>query len=372
MNNSSPVRLPQLDVLRFLAIFLVIGNHLPMCPPETNIVFYKIFEAWNLGGWIGVDLFFVLSGFLVSGLLFREYQKTQTIDFKQFLIRRGFKIYPPFWALIIITSLVTAFITRDFYRKGMLGEALFLQNYFSYFWEHTWSLAVEEHFYLLLCLVFFILLRFKKTPFNAIPNIFIFLAIACLAMRQATAIFGVYQYGTIIEPTHLRLDSLFFGVLISYLWHFRNLSENAYLIEYKTFIGIIGVICLLPAFFFKMSSHVWIGVFGVTFFYLGSGLLLLAFLKSDFSKNRFLPVLAAIGTYSYSIYLWNMPLQIWLDKFLKYEFGEYNWQIFAVTCFFGTFAVGIGMSKLVEYPMLKIRDRFFPAKNSAIINLPIS
>ena len=73
-----------LDVLRCVAVLLVVGYHMP---------YYRL---WGRIGWIGVDLFFVLSGFLISGLLFREFRDTGSIDVKRFLIRRGLKIYPSF------------------------------------------------------------------------------------------------------------------------------------------------------------------------------------------------------------------------------------------------------------------------------------
>ena len=68
-------RLVALDVLRAVAILLVLGRHMLPCPPETSVWANKLTNIWINGGWIGVDLFFVLSGFLVSGLLFQEYQK---------------------------------------------------------------------------------------------------------------------------------------------------------------------------------------------------------------------------------------------------------------------------------------------------------
>jgi len=73
-----------LDMLRGVAVLLVLGRHMDGA------------GIWSSAGWCGVDLFFVLSGFLISGLLFTEFKKTGTIDVKRFWIRRGFKIYPAF------------------------------------------------------------------------------------------------------------------------------------------------------------------------------------------------------------------------------------------------------------------------------------
>src|SRR2546421_10087759 len=99
-------RLKQIDILRAFAVLLVLGRHMEPCPPEASAILHQFTTIWHEGGWIGVDLFFVLSGFLVSGLLFREYEKYQELRIGRFLIRRGFKIYPPFWLLIGATVIV--------------------------------------------------------------------------------------------------------------------------------------------------------------------------------------------------------------------------------------------------------------------------
>ncbi len=330
----------------------------------------KITAFWWRGGWIGVDLFFVLSGFLISGLLFREYQKTGELDLKRFLIRRGFKIYPAFWALIIATYLVSVFYDIGFYGLGLVGELLFIQNYAPNLWEHTWTLAVEEHFYIGLCVLFYFLIRKGKNadenPFSSVPKIFAFLAIACLLMRFLTVYFFSFQYGRIIEPTHLRLDSLFFGVFISYLWHFRALSENEFLNRRKFSIGFAGLLLLLPAFIFDLKTNDWLGVIGLTMFYSGSGFIMLAALRSDFSHIPFSKTIAYLGTFSYSIYLWNLPAQLWISEAFNNLTGNENWYLYFCVYSAATLILGVGMSKLVEYPILKIRNRHFPTLSPSL------
>lgn len=369
--TNSPQRLPQLDLLRAVAVLLVVGNHMTVCPPETNFYLYEFTRAWNRGGWIGVDLFFVLSGFLISGLLFREYQKSGDLDIRRFLIRRGFKIYPAFWVLIAFTCLVAVFFQTNYSRRGLIGELLFLQNYVANLWEHTWTLAVEEHFYIGLCVLFFALLKFRKgatkNPFAVVPKIFALLAVACLLLRLLTEAVLPFGYERNIEPTHLRLDALFFGVLISYWWHFENLAENRFVKRYKFSIGLVGVILLSPAFIFDLNTHVWIGAVGLTMFYLGSGMLLVFALKSDFSKIPAANFVAYVGTFSYSIYLWNAPVQDWLSKAVMNFTGNDNWFFYAGFYLSATFIIGIGMAKLIEYPILRIRNRYFPSSVPPIL-----
>jgi len=369
MNTISPqARLPQLDFLRAVAIILIIGNHSSICPPEVNLFFNKITTVWYRGGWAGVDLFFVLSGFLVSGLLFNEYRKRGDINLKRFLIRRGFKIYPAFWLLIVITLAVTVLNGEAIYRGGFVSELLFIQNYHPGIWQHNWSLAVEEHFYIFLTFLFFIFLivgrRTGRASFDFIPKLFFSIAAVCLLFRFITAAYVPFSYEVNIEQTHLRIDSLFFGVYLSYLWNLRGLAESEFLKNNKTLIGLSGIACFLPVFVFELNDTAWMFTIGLTMLYLGGGFLMLALLKSDFKGNVILHRVADIGKYSYSIYLWNLPVHFWLMKYTN--LAAENWFLYAFLYWSGTFILGIGTAKLVEYPVLRLRDKIMPSQVSAL------
>ena len=130
----------------------------------------------------GVDLFFVLSGFLISRLLFAEYKSTRALSLKRFWIRRGFKIYPAFYAFLIVTTVFV--LAERFPMKLFFGEIFFLQNYLPHIFTHTWSLAVEEHFYIALPLLLLLLIRLSlnsENPFRALPLISVIFSIGCLA-----------------------------------------------------------------------------------------------------------------------------------------------------------------------------------------------
>src|SRR5687768_12956005 len=118
-----------LDVLRGAAVLLVLGRHL--WPIEDGPEWFRQLTAlWYRGGWVGVDLFFVLSGFLVSGLVFREYQRGGSFSAGRFLARRAFKIYPAFYVLILVTLLVERFTDHPpVTRRTLFAELLFVQNY---------------------------------------------------------------------------------------------------------------------------------------------------------------------------------------------------------------------------------------------------
>src|SRR5438876_4889931 len=115
------MRVVQLDALRAIAVLLVLGHHMPACPRDLNYPLALFTEQWKQCGWAGVDLFFVLSGFLVSGLLFREYQKYGTIKLPRFLARRGLKIYPAFYVLLLTTIAVYVVTGRTLERGAVLA-----------------------------------------------------------------------------------------------------------------------------------------------------------------------------------------------------------------------------------------------------------
>ena len=102
MNNRNPA----LDFLSFVAILLVLFRHLII---NGNGLPARVAFVLKTGGWVGVDLFFVLSGFLVSGLIFKEYDTYGTFDPWRFLIRRGFKIYPTLYLFLGLTWGLTYF-----------------------------------------------------------------------------------------------------------------------------------------------------------------------------------------------------------------------------------------------------------------------
>ena len=128
----APKRVFELDVLRGVAILLVMGVHVPAYPIWSTV-----------GGW-GVDLFFVLSGFLISNLLFTEYRTNGSIRLGRFFARRALKLYPSFYLLIAVTLAYCFFWKVPVIGQELLGEMILTQNYIGSIWGHTWSLAEPE------------------------------------------------------------------------------------------------------------------------------------------------------------------------------------------------------------------------------------
>ena len=229
---------------------------------------------------------------------------------RRFLIRRAFKIYPAFWVLLIFTISIKIIFKQPISIKAFVSELFFIQNYLGGLWNHTWSLAIEEHFYLGIAFLFaFATLQEKR--FLQIPKIFILLAITCFAFRLLNPLlFPQYSHRAYLYGTHIRVDSLFFGVLLSYWVHYKSLLGKVRYIP-SVILIICGLALLSPAFLFALELHKWVSIVGVIFFYLGSGFLLIAFLRLETSSLNILRCLGTLGANSYSIYLWHMPANTW-------------------------------------------------------------
>lgn len=332
-----------LDVLRGVAILLVLVRHFnyPLMPMQHI-------------GWAGVDLFFVLSGFLISGLLFSEYQRHGGIRLKEFWIRRGFKIYPPFYALLGFTALMILLRTRSL-PKALLGDAFFLQNYAPHMLFHGWSLAVEEHFYFVLPVVLILLIRFRGVaPFRYLPYISIGLTLVCLYLRSLS------------QPewfaTHLRIDALFCGVTLGYYKYFQPESFPQ---TSQRWMLMLGLCLFAPVYFLDKSS------IALTLAFLSSACILLWAVPRKPSRFPATRLLAWIGKYSYSIYLWHIWTSLLFCGILAHKFsmlqpdstGHPSALVFGLYLI-ASIVWGMAMSKLIEVPALRLRDRLFPSANN--------
>jgi peptidoglycan/LPS O-acetylase OafA/YrhL len=335
-----------IDALRAVAVLMVLGRHM------------EAFPLWTKVGWAGVDLFFVLSGFLIAGLLFAEWKEHGSVDVGRFYIRRGFKIYPAFYFFLAVTIPAAMFWPRLTQHRvtaaSAAAEVLFVQNYFVGVWGHTWSLAVEEHFYLVLPLLLWILHRRDRSadPFRLLPVTFMIVAPVVLVMRICAG--SVHDYRTYLVPTHLRIDSLLFGVLLAY---YRHLQPGTF----ARIAGSRGALCvtlfsIVLLFVFPLENPI-MHTAGFTALYLGFGFFLARVV--DLTPGRIaasvVNPLARMGFRSYSIYLWHFGVARMMPQLPgcpRLTFALYV----AVSI-----TLGIAMAKLIELPALQIRERFFPS-----------
>jgi peptidoglycan/LPS O-acetylase OafA/YrhL len=359
-------RVQTLDILRAVAIVAVLIEHAPV--------------AWNGSfGWSGVDLFFVLSGFLVSGLLFTEHQQYGAIDIWRFLARRALKIYPPFYAMIACTVVVRVVRHHPLSLPSLACEVLFVQNYGPRIWVHTWSLAVEEHFYLLLSVALVLLVRRRPRgdSFHPIPVIFGFLAVSTLVARTLAVLVFDVPWERVMTATHFRIDSLMFGVVVSYVFHYRPDRLNPILESWiaRCAIAAATLVCLLPVLLTPKSPFLL--TIGLTLVYLGyAGVLVLA-LPTPSTRQRapvrglkpVMSALASVGRNSYSIYIWHIPALEWIVvPLFRRSVALWHVGFWPTTPLFIAFSisVGVAMAAVIEQPVLAVRERIVPRRAAAI------
>ena len=352
-----------LDLLRVLALVLVIGRH--MEPHPDSIPLAGFWDAWQANNGASVDLFFVLSGFLVSGLLFNEYKKLGSLSISRFYVRRAWKIYPSFYFLLLFACLYQWLALKyPVSGQSLFSELVFIQNYNAPFWNHTWTLAVEEHFYLLLPLVLSIFIRKNRgaqNPFRAVPYLVLGVSIGCLAIRIANYLLrSDYSFRTHVFPTHLRLDSLLFGVAISYAHHFHGpWLQRAFRPLRHVLIAlgaaVLGSAALLPSY-----RGFYVHTFGFTVHYVGTGALMVGVMLCEVPNNRLTVSVAQVATFSYSIFLWHMALMYWAMPRLGAL--SISWELRTAIYILGAMVIGTTMAHLLELPLLRYRDRKFPSR----------
>jgi peptidoglycan/LPS O-acetylase OafA/YrhL len=247
---------------------------------------------------------------------------------------------------------------------------------------HTWSLAVEEHFYLILPFVLLVLFKLRKHKVDTIPAVpwlTLILIVFCTSLRLVEySVYPANERWNLLYATHLRIDGLFWGVLLSYLYYFksRHLENVA---RYRGTLLSVGLaLSLIPVFALEQSW--FMPTIGLTFLYVGYGMLLICLLYTPVGSGRLGKVLASgpsrligyVGLFSYSIYLWHIDLgRNLVNKLIAREFfialpGELTWVAVTGLYLAGACIGGIALGKLIELPFLALRDRMFPSGTNEI------
>jgi peptidoglycan/LPS O-acetylase OafA/YrhL len=350
-------RRPELDALRAVAILLVLGHHC-VIPSERAGWLAPIASAWHRFGWTGVDLFFVLSGYLIGGLLFAEIAKTGRLRAWRFLARRAFKLWPSYFAFLAAVAGWAWYRGRPI--PDLRANLAHLQNYWPTPLLHTWSLAVEEHFYAALPVLLLILIGFRRI--SAVPSIALALVVTCTALRCLNRPpFDPYVHQF---PTHLRIDGLFVGVLLAWSrFHRPDLWIKAS--EHRWAVLAFGLAMLAPMTFVNHESpFAW--TVGYTLLYLGYAAVLVFASARGVVFTRGVDVaMAKVGMLSFGIYLVHMEVGHYLQ--MRFNSGwlsgmapELRWLSGMALYVAGACALGGILSVTVEKYGLKIRDRLFP------------
>jgi peptidoglycan/LPS O-acetylase OafA/YrhL len=355
-------RYNSLDFLRGIAVLLVIFGH--FLPGYIS----------NHVGWTGVDLFFVLSGFFVSGILFREYVKEGKMRAGVFFLRRIFKIWPLFYACFVVHVIYFYLKHHPPFLHQVLTEIFFVQDYHPGFIGITWSLAIEEQFYLIVAILLPITAYYGKLKW-IVPGCVIVM-ISCVALR-IIHYFSFERYTSLAYhyPLHFRADALSAGIVISWYYHFHHDKFRDWVVKRAPLILIVALASLVPMLIFPFFSP-WMYTVGFTSNWLAyCGVVVLCiFLPAArkewnyfFNKNKLALLVAWVGFYSYAIYLFHFLIGPAAQNIIL----KNTWQNAPLAVRFLLFlisnvAFGYIVSILIEQPFLRWRNRILPSKSRPV------
>jgi peptidoglycan/LPS O-acetylase OafA/YrhL len=381
-------------VLRGLAISLVLFRHFPPNATEASGFTETIVRVLSNIGWIGVDLFFVLSGFLISGLIYKEYDRSGGFRASRFWLRRGFKIWPAYFAAygaMTGARILWEWLRGDTDKVAWLVSngacnAVFLQNYANCErWSHSWSLAVEEHFYTVFAVVAGLACAYgaRRVPdsakvFRFVLGAFAAAAVVALYLRWRECFPEYIRNGeNAYSRSHLRMDSLLCGVALAYVHRYRRNWLPAALTRWPmvvvAFASAVAWSALLPTGETPYNESI-----GLTMIYFSCAVVVAsAAVNPGFGLELAKPVsgvlrgLAWLGLYSYTIYLAHAVLfgfpgfeslrQVALSVGDPVLGGGVTLWLDRLAFLLASIVGGVLLSHAVERPFLRLRERVLPA-----------
>lgn len=301
-------RIPSLDGLRAIAIILVLFAHARHTFGFPRI---RVLDVLGDHAAIGVEVFFVISGFLITTLMLRELARNDTLDIRAFYKRRAMRIFPAYVGLLLVVALMDFRGATHLRRADWIAAITYTVNFLprpNWNIGHAWSLSIEEHFYLLWPLIVARggIAFARRTAFGAIAF--------CFTARWAVLLFAP-RYSPMAELwTFTRLDAIAFGCLLAVMAQsaqWRDRLRSACSSGYAVAVAGIGLITSLALS--SVSSKFSVGIAYTANSALITFLLWAAVERSGSLVGRWLnhPAVAAVGVASYSLYLWQ---QIFLNR----------------------------------------------------------
>lgn len=370
MDKNIQQKLYGLDHLRTVAILYVFLFHyfiLSGGQPEWLPDFAKF-------GWTGVDLFFVLSGFLISSQLFSQIKQGQNISFKQFFLKRFFRIIPAFLVTVGLYFYFPLFREKESlpplwkFLTFTQNLGLDLKNFGTF--SHAWSLCVEEHFYLFLplILILFQQLNLIKKSYWLLIALFLFgFAIRVYSFNQfylpeiESVNSWLYWYKYIYYPTYNRLDGLLIGISISGVYQFLPTVWNK-VSKYGNIFIILSLAVLTGASFLCYDQMTFkASVFGFPLVALGYGFIVVSAVSpTSFLYKRGSKITTFIATLSYGIYLTHKGV-IHVTRQLLNDFKIDN-NLMLLICMTTCVAFAYLLHLTIEKPFMKLRSRIIEQK----------
>lgn len=297
-----------------------------------GVILYHLMPAQMRGGYLGVPVFFVVSGYLITDLLLQEWKQTGRIDIKQFYYRRMKRLYPALVTMLIGASAYITLFQRNLLnnlRGNVISSLFYVNNWWqinhgmSYFdrfsgespFTHIWSLAVETQNYILWPIVFVLLMKLVKNKGK------VFLGIIGAAFLSAILMAVWFVPGQ--DPTRVyygtdtRLFSILLGGALAFIWPSTRLKAKIPRQAKRILngIGLGSLLLLVLAFLFMRDDWSFVYYGGMFLVSLLSVLLVAITAHPGASWNRWLtnPVFSWIGKRSYGIYLYQFPVMIFYE-----------------------------------------------------------
>ncbi|MCA6362320.1 MAG: acyltransferase [Bacteroidetes bacterium] len=372
--QQKPVFFPTLDVLRFIAAFGVVIAHgfngmtggfgnpswlikSPDAPQELNMAgMYAHRFATNLS--IGVDLFFLISGFLITYLLIREKDKTGTINIPKFYIRRALRIWPLYFFLILCAPLLLKWLDVAPY-KGYLWQATFMSNFrvisennFEFPFAHFWSISVEEHFYLFWPLLLFFV------PVRKMPVAFAAVIFASFLYRLYAMIYIDLNYFHFYLNTFARMDEMAIGGWIGWLYFQKKIELRIPgFVRFMAYAGLIILLMLEHRFEYTNP----IDPLFRKYIYIGFMLFVFAdfLFNTKFAAKMQKPgLLHYLGKISFGMYMYHNMLIAPISMKIMPAIGSANKWVFASIYLSLTTLIAALSYELFEKRILKFKDKF--------------
>ena len=354
-------RIRELDFIRGIAILLVAAYHCaahPLNGSKSALLdaYVKFLQTFGPNG---VDLFFALSGFLVGGLLIRELAESGKLNIGSFIIRRIFKIWPLYYcylAFIVVTG-------RHPLSGFLVANIMHVQNYFPTSLEHTWSLAVEEHFYLLLP-VFLSAIWDRTQPVRRLLWATAGVFAVVLVLRGIAVL--VFHQPRFWAYTHTRLDSLMAGVMLSAVFLLDKPLFEAVARRKVLLLAVVAVGVLSRLFGTGDISSV---IGGIAVYSAATAFIIFVLSSSAPVREQFwYKAVSWIGLYSYGIFLWHNSVRETVAKIASPLSGLTGWFVIHILQLIAGILLGVVASRVVEWPFLRLREKFFarPAPGAAL------
>jgi peptidoglycan/LPS O-acetylase OafA/YrhL len=342
-------RVPSLDGLRAISILMVVASHAREgCIRHLEWLPRAIW--WLFDGPLGVRVFFVISGFIITLLLLKEEETAGEISLGQFYKRRAIRILPPYLSMILVVFLLDYFLTLGLTKENFIAALTFTTGWWkdpTWILGHSWSLSVEEQFYLLWPLTL-LLVRNKKSRYRLLIAALVIFPL----LRIAVYISPLMDRRAVIIIT--QGDSILYGCALAMLLYHEGERIKRWM---TTNVVMAQLICLAAIFTMTgFESNAKGGIFTVPFsntvdciaiaWLMGTVMLNRGTVYNVLNSKPFV----FVGTISYSWYLWQ---QLFLIPCGRYD----NWDGFSFPInVVASFAAGVVSYYLIERTSKKLRD----------------